>query len=94
VVKADDDVFLNLSRLIAASGQWDKMGAQYVGCMVRVQPQQHHDSIMESWGVDSGVLVCGPASKLSLCRLTCTLRRSMGTPGASLARAGTSPSTS
>lgn len=33
MLKADDDVYLNPSRLLAASGQWDRMGAEYVGCM-------------------------------------------------------------
>lgn len=34
----DDDVFLNPSRLLAATKQWDKMGAQYVGCMKHGYP--------------------------------------------------------
>jgi hypothetical protein len=34
----DDDVFLNPSRLLAAAKQWDKMGAQYVGCMKHGYP--------------------------------------------------------
>lgn len=29
----DDDVYLNTARLLDAARQWDKMGAQYVGCM-------------------------------------------------------------
>lgn len=29
----DDDVFLNVRRLLVASQQWDAMRAHYVGCM-------------------------------------------------------------
>jgi hypothetical protein len=38
VLKLDDDVYLNPSRLLAASAQWDRMGAQYVGCMKHGYP--------------------------------------------------------
>lgn len=33
VIKADDDVYLSPLRLTAAAAQWDRMGAEYVGCM-------------------------------------------------------------
>ncbi len=33
VLKMDDDVYLNPTRLLAAVAQWERMDAQYVGCM-------------------------------------------------------------
>lgn len=33
VIRMDDDVYLNIPRLLDTARQWDKMGAQYVGCM-------------------------------------------------------------
>lgn len=44
VIKADDDVYLSPLRLPAAAAQWDRMGAEYVGCMKQgvVQNQPDH----------------------------------------------------
>lgn len=33
IVKMDDDVYLNPSRLLLAMRQWNSMHADYVGCM-------------------------------------------------------------
>jgi hypothetical protein len=38
ILKLDDDVYLNPSRLLAASAQWGRMGAQYLGCMKHGYP--------------------------------------------------------